>query len=673
MSIGEIFENAINIFVDIFKLNRIYSNPFNLPDGPLKIIFEIIYQWSYVIIFLCTMSMVISFLCLLRMKLYSGNHRPVLYIVLNITLIAFCLSVALDDLGFTIFKTVTPTIAGITALAIFVQNDQKNRRESYERLKEYVRGNISSRRDRYSEAIERIADGGKVKTLAGLRQLNSLAIEWSEDKSVSIFDKNIELNNIAIEISDVFRKDTRNINPTPSLLALNVLVTANKLRGYYSPAGLDITSRGVSRILWKIIDMRLSSQESSHEKENKKISHREKPATWLMPKKVTSRFLINSIYIQTYNFDTNIYNFDFSKSKLNNPMNFSGFQGVDFSSAEFHKDFTIKPIFYHKYDSYMINNSFLGAKFKELVEFRLTKFLSTSNLPLFDETEFNKSVKIISCVFINKIQYTRLIFQKTSFLALEESLCVNESLFYPSVSFANCTINNGLFNNNYFLSGLSFKGTSFKEIKLLSSVVNGLSIEEIEDSRNSTKIPEIMIKDSLVRKFCTIKGNCESANIEVKKSHFKGQVKFGDSKMPHHYQHDINISESSFKELEIVSNTQVSLKDVSVNVLKIYSSSEGIQEISLENIHKKPPLGKSKSSKIIIYMSKDMKYLTLKNIKTELLSIKNIDKSQLKILNLHNIECEKLEIDSLTDQELKDIKNKAKTSFSCENNENIEN
>ncbi len=72
-------------------------------------------------------------------------------------------------------------------------------------------------------------------------------------------------------------------------------------------------------------------------------------------------------------------------------------------------------------------------------------------------------------------------------------------------------------------------------------------------------------------------------------------------------------------------------------------------------------------------MSKDMKYLTLKNIKTELLSIKNIDKSQLKILNLHNIECEKLEIDSLTDQELKDIKNKAKTSFSCENNENIEN
>lgn len=89
------------------------------------------------------------------MKLYDTNHRPVLYIVLNTTLIAFCLSVALDDLGFTIFKTITPTIAGITALALFVQNDQKNRRESYERHKEYLRENISSRRDRYSEAIEK--------------------------------------------------------------------------------------------------------------------------------------------------------------------------------------------------------------------------------------------------------------------------------------------------------------------------------------------------------------------------------------------------------------------------------------------------------------------------------------------------------------------------------------
>lgn len=183
------------------------------------------------------------------MKLYDTNHRPVLYIVLNTTLIAFCLSVALDDLGFTIFKTITPTIAGITALALFVQNDQKNRRESYERHKEYLRENISSRRDRYSEAIEKIADGGKVKTLTGLRQLNSLAIEWSEDKSISILDKNNELNNIAIEISDVFRKDTRTKNPTPSLLALNALVTANKLRGYYSPTELDTASRMVSRIL----------------------------------------------------------------------------------------------------------------------------------------------------------------------------------------------------------------------------------------------------------------------------------------------------------------------------------------------------------------------------------------------------------------------------------------
>ncbi len=593
------------------------------------------------------------------MKLYDTNHRPVLYIVLNTTLIAFCLSVALDDLGFTIFKTITPTIAGITALALFVQNDQKNRRESYERHKEYLRENISSRRDRYSEAIEKIADGGKVKTLAGLRQLNSLAIEWSEDKTISTFDKNNELNNIAIEISDVFRKDTRTKNPSPSLLAINALVTANKLRGYYSPTELDAISRRVSGILWKIINIRLYSQEKEYEK----FSFLEKPASWLVPKRVTSRFLINSIYIQTYNFDTDIYNFDFSGSQINAPMDFSGFQGVDFSSTEFHKDFTIKPILYKNYDSYMINNSFLRAKFKELVEFRLTKFLSISNLPLFNETEFNKSVKIIDCVFINKIQHTILAFQKTHFLAIEESICINGSLFYPSVRFTDCTVNNGLFNNNYFLSGLSFKDTSFKKIKLLSNVVNGLSIEEIKDSGNSAKAPKVIIEDSLVRKFCTIKGNCESANIEVKKSHFKGQVKFGNPKWPHHYQHDINISESSFKDIEIVSNTQVSLKDVSVNRLKISSSSKGIQEIVLKNIYKETLFRNYRASEIIIDGSRGIRNLTLEDIKTKILRIKNIDIGLIKNLKLCSIECEELDIDYLNDQEIEEIKNKAKISY----------
>ena len=655
MDIGEIWQNAINIF----QLNRTYSNPLNLPDGPLKCAFEIVYQWSYVVIFVCIISILVSLYRLLRMKLYDANHRPVLYIVLNTTIIAFCLSVALDDLGFTIFKTITPTIAGITALALFVQNDQKNRRESYERHKEYLRENISNRRDRYSEAIEKIADGGKVKTLAGLRQLNSLAIEWSEDKSISTFDKNNELNNIAIEISDVFRRDTRTKNPSPSLLAINALVTANKLRGYYSPTELRFVPRWISRILWKIIDIRLSSQE----KENDKISFLEKPASWLIPKEVTSRLLINSIYIQIYNFDTDIYNFDFSGSQINTPMDFSGFQGVDFSSTEFHKDFTVKPILCRKHDSYMINNSFSKAKFKESVEFRLTKFLSISDLPLFNETEFNKSIKIIACVFINKIQYTALVFQKTRFLALEESIFINGSLFYPFVRFANCTINNGLFNNNYFLSGLSFKGTSFKEIILLSNLINGLSIEEIKDSGNNTKVPKIIIENSLVRKFCTIKGNYESANIEVKKSHFKGQAKFGDPEMPHHYQHDINISESSFKNLEIVSNTQVSLKDVSVNSLKIYSSSKGIQEVVLKNIHKETSFRNYRASEIIIDCSRGIRNLTLEDVKTKVLRIKNIDIGQIKNLKLCNIECEELDIDYLNNQEVEEIKNKAKISY----------
>ncbi|WP_141754533.1 hypothetical protein [Rothia sp. HMSC066G02] len=654
----------MKLYKEILLNTDSYSNPFKLPDGLIKNIFQLISEYSTPIIILCAIGILVSFCSLFSNKYsfldksFGTSSYSIAWISVFTVLAAFCLSVSFEDLGFTIFKTIVPTTAGFTALALLAQNDQKNRRESYERHKEYVRDNISNRRDRYSEAIEKIADGGKVKTLAGLRQLNSLAIEWSEDKSISTFDKNNELNNIAIEISDVFRKDTRTKNPSPSLLAINALVTANKLRGYYSPTELDTVSRLVSRILWKIIDERLSSQEN----ENEKISFLEKPASWIIPKEVASRFLINSIYIQIYNFDTDTYNFDFSGSKINTPIDFSGFQGVDFSSTEFHKNFTIKPILYHKHDSYMINNSFSRAKFKELVEFRLTKFLSISDLPLFNETEFNKSVKIIACVFINKIQYTLLVFQKTHFLASEKSVCINGSLFYPSVRFSDCTINNGLFNNNYFLSGLSFKDTSFKEIELHSTVVNGLSIEEIKDSGNSAKVPKIIIEDSLVRNFCTIKGNVESANIEVKKSHFKGQVKFGDSKMPHHYQHDINISGSLFKDLEIVSNTQVSLKDVSVNSLKISSSSKGIQEIALKNIHRETLFGNYRASEIIIDGSRGIRNLTLEDIKTKILRIKNIDIGLIKNLKLCNIECEELDIDYLNNQEIEEIKNRAKIS-----------
>ena len=55
--------------------------------------------------------------------------------------------------------------------------------------------------------------------------------------------------------------------------------------------------------------------------------------------------------------------------------------------------------------------------------------------------------------------------------------------------------------------------------------------------------------------------------------------------------------------------------------------------------------------------------LTLEDVKTKVLRIKNIDIGQIKNLKLCNIECEELDIDYLNNQEVEEIKNKAKISY----------
>ena len=104
-----------------------YSNPFKLPDGLIKTIFQQISEHFTPIIIFCSVAILISFFLLIRNKFFGTSSYWIIWIAVFTVLAAFCLSVSFEDLGFTIFKTIVPTVAGFTALALLIQNDQKKR------------------------------------------------------------------------------------------------------------------------------------------------------------------------------------------------------------------------------------------------------------------------------------------------------------------------------------------------------------------------------------------------------------------------------------------------------------------------------------------------------------------------------------------------------------------
>ena len=170
-------------------VNENYENKFNLPDGIIKFIVNSIQFIFPIILISCVVVISISFWKLLTAKTYEKNTWPTLLLVTSITFLAFCLSVSLNDLDFTIFKTIVPTVAGITALALFLQNDQKNRMELNDRHKEYRNSIIIDRRNRHSDAIKTINTGREKNIQVGLRQLRSLLIEWLQDNPSNKYEK----------------------------------------------------------------------------------------------------------------------------------------------------------------------------------------------------------------------------------------------------------------------------------------------------------------------------------------------------------------------------------------------------------------------------------------------------------------------------------------------------
>lgn len=147
--------NILDLIAEIL-IDKNYENKFNLPDGLISLLFNSIHKNASFILIACVVVMTWSFIRMYKSNTYDKNTGPTLLLITSTVFTAFCLSVSLDDLGFTIFKTIVPTVAGITALALFLQNDQKNRMELNDRHKEYRKSILIDRKNRHADAIKTI-------------------------------------------------------------------------------------------------------------------------------------------------------------------------------------------------------------------------------------------------------------------------------------------------------------------------------------------------------------------------------------------------------------------------------------------------------------------------------------------------------------------------------------
>lgn len=200
--------NILDLIAEIL-IDKNYENKFNLPDGPISFLFNSIHKNASFILIACILIIFLSFRRIYKSNTYDKNTESTLLLIISTVFTAFCLSVSLDDLGFTIFKTIAPTAAGITALALFLQNDQKNRMELNDRHKEYRKSIIIDRRNRHSDAIKTINTDKEKNIQVGLRQLRSLLIEWLQDNpsnNYEKYEKRNEIINITDEVSAVLQK-----------------------------------------------------------------------------------------------------------------------------------------------------------------------------------------------------------------------------------------------------------------------------------------------------------------------------------------------------------------------------------------------------------------------------------------------------------------------------------
>ncbi len=100
--------NILDLIAEIL-IDKNYENKFNLPDGPISFLFNSIHKNASFILIACILIIFLSFRRIYKSNTYDKNTESTLLLIISTVFTAFCLSVSLDDLGFTIFKTIALT------------------------------------------------------------------------------------------------------------------------------------------------------------------------------------------------------------------------------------------------------------------------------------------------------------------------------------------------------------------------------------------------------------------------------------------------------------------------------------------------------------------------------------------------------------------------------------
>lgn len=604
-----------------------YSNPFKLPDGLIKNIFQLISENFTLIIILCAVVILVSFCLLIRSKFFGTSSYSIIWIAAFTVLAAFCLSVSLEDLGFTIFKTIVPTVAGFTALALLIQNDQKNRREASDRYNEYKKSIHIDRRNRHFNASQKIIEGGDLNTVNGLQQLAPLPEEWSQD-NFALPQKDIEAQNIASEISEVFNRHAKFKNNHPSPIESIIFRIISDLRGRHISENLSKPKKFIWNFIWNRVENQVASTKS-HGKTSCSIKRWTR--RWLTSNffNIESSIIYNSI-------NKNNYNFYINNSEINTQIELPGFNELEVKASNFHSSLTIKPRNERVLDAYMINVDFSTSTFNDSVEFYLTKFLHTSNLSPYEGTVFEKSVIFRSCIFISGSK-----FQSTEF---HEDVSIEKSFFFPMVFIEKSKMKYGAFKETRFLEKITIEDTAFKTLSFDSCDIKSLFIELIH-TYTPGDIPAINIDNSTVYNECTIRGNYASPEVSIKNSFFGKKVALGEA--CNHPVRSAKISNSIYTDLKIYASNSISIENCKVNSINLVACEDGIFEIEINNLKRGDFTSNETCKQVSIYGSgKTIKKLIIEDVDTEEIILRNIHFPKDLDIKLENIKTSSISIDS---------------------------
>lgn len=611
---------------------------------------------------------------------YDKNTGPTLLLITSTVVTAFCLSVSLDDLGFTIFKTIVPTVAGITALALFLQNDQKNRMELNDRHKEYRKSILIDRKNRHADAIKTINSGEETNIQAGLRQLRSLLFEWLQDNpsnNYEKYEKRNEIINITDEVSAIFQQNTNVKNNKSSSVEETILSIANTVRGGYIPAIAEpgiasavkfqvrrwtqlliillrttlnkelsckpIQERIIStnpktiHYLQRIIDERLIAQDSSN---NRELFNEKNPPIFNEAISAPTKFPMShpSVFCHVGNSidENNLLSFNFRNAKICFPIEFSGFQEVDFAESDFYFTFTIKPDYQNTPDAYLIDTHFQGSTFHSSTSFILTKFLFTSSKTPFSNVTFIDSATFKSCVFLSTLLFPHeLAIKECDFQGRSYSLVIEDSLFYVPLSLKTSSIPKIKLSKNYYAFGTTITEVKSEQIKLESCNLKSLSVKKIKQIHED--VPEIKIKNSTVRQETKIDS---SIDININESRFKRRSIFGHNET--RPANKVNISKSVFSELEISASSEIKIQGISVEKLDIFVTTNSTIDVSLQGI-----LGIA-SEVTIDGLHGQIRSLNLNNVYVKKIHFLNIDFSQIESTKLNNVHCHEFQFNKCT-------------------------